>query len=159
MFNCILVFAQQSTVITGKILNQSGYEIPYAAIGVLNKNTGSTSTEDGAFYFRVPNNALEDTLTVSSLGFSTFSIKVNDFLKLPKKEIILEEKTTALSEFVVNSVAYYVKNALKELKSNTVSKNHQLNFCTEDGLLRTVYVVFLLNIILTLLTEGQVHIW
>lgn len=141
LFNCIAVFAQQSTVITGKILDQNGYEIPYAAIGILNKNTGSTTTEDGAFYFRVPNNALEDTLTVSSLGFSTFSIKVNDFLKLPKKEIILEEKTTALSEVVVNSVAYYVKNALKELKSNTVSKNHQLNilyrrWSVEDRLCR-----------------------
>ena len=141
LFNYTIAFAQESTAIVGKILDQNGYEIPYAAVGILNKNIGSTSTEDGAFYFRIPNSVLEDTLTVSSLGFSTFAIKVNDFLSLPKKEIILEEKTTALSEVVVNSITYYVKNALKALRTNTVSKNHQLNilyrrWSVEDNLCR-----------------------
>lgn len=141
LINCTIALAQESIAITGKILDQNGYEIPYAAVGVLNKNIGSTSTEDGAFYFRVPYNTLEDTLTVSSLGFSTFSIKVNDFLKQAKKEIILEEKTTALSEVVVNSISYYVKNAFKALRTNTVSKNHQLNilyrrWSVEDNLCR-----------------------
>lgn len=141
LINCTIAFAQESIAITGKILDQNGYEIPYAAVGVLNKNIGSTSTEDGAFYFRVPYNTLEDTLTVSSLGFSTFSIKVNDFLKQAKKEIIIEEKTTALSEVVVNSISYYAKNAFKALRTNTVSKNHQLNilyrrWSVEDNLCR-----------------------
>ena len=141
LFNCILVFAQQSTVITGKILDQNGYEVPYAAVGVLQKNMGTTSTEDGTFYFRVSNNELEDNLTVSSLGFSNFSIKIKDFLKLDKKEIVLEEQTTNLSEVVVNSIDFYVKNALKKLRDNTVSKNHQLNilyrrWSVEDNLCR-----------------------
>ena len=141
LFNCILVFAQQSTVITGKILDQNGYEVPYAAVGVLQKNMGTTSTEDGTFYFRVSNNELEDNLTVSSLGFSNFSIKIKDFLKLEKKEIVLEEQTTNLSEVVVNSIDFYVKNELKKLRDNTVSKNHQLNilyrrWSVEDNLCR-----------------------
>ena len=141
LFNCILVFAQQSTVITGKILDQNGYEVPYAAVGILQKNMGTTSTEDGTFYFRVSNNELEDNLTVSSLGFSNFSIKIKDFLKLEKKEIVLEEQTTNLSEVVVNSIDFYVKNALKKLRDNTVSKNHQLNilyrrWSVEDNLCR-----------------------
>ena len=141
LFNCILVFAQQSTVITGKILDQNGYEVPYAAVGILQKNMGTTSTEDGTFYFRISNNELEDNLTVSSLGFSNFSIKIKDFLKLEKKEIVLEEQTTNLSEVVVNSIDFYVKNALKKLRDNTVSKNHQLNilyrrWSVEDNLCR-----------------------
>ena len=141
LFNCILVFAQQSTVITGKILDQNGYEVPYAAVGILQKNMGTTSTEDGTFYFRVSNNELEDNLTVSSLGFSNFSIKIKDFLKLKKKEIVLEKQTTNLSEVVVNSIDFYVKNALKKLRDNTVSKNHQLNilyrrWSVEDNLCR-----------------------
>ena len=141
LFNCILVFAQQSTVITGKILDQNGYEVPYAAVGILQKNMGTTSTEDGTFYFRVSNNELEDNLTVSSLGFSNFSIKIKDFLKLEKKEIVLEEQTTNLSEVVVNSIDFYVKNALKKLRDNTESKNHQLNilyrrWSVEDNLCR-----------------------
>lgn len=141
LFCSLNLIAQENIAITGKVLDQNGYEIPYAAIGILNKNIGSTSTEDGAFYFLVSNHALEDSLTVSSLGFTTFKIKVKDFLNLQKKEIILKEKTTALSEVVVNDITYYVKNALKKLRANTVNKNHQLNFLyrrwsVEDNLCR-----------------------
>ena len=127
LFNCVVVLAQESTAITGKVIDQNGYEVPYAAVGILHKNMGTTSTEDGTFYFRVSKNEFEDNLTISSLGFSNFSIKIKDFLKLEKKEIVLEEQTTNLSEVVVNSISYYVKNALKKLRDNTVSKNHQLN--------------------------------
>ena len=123
----MVVLAQESTAITGKVIDQNGYEVPYAAVGILQKNMGTTSTEDGTFYFRVSKNEFEDNLTISSLGFSNFSIKIKDFLRLEKKEIVLEEQTTNLSEVVVNSISYYVKNALKKLRDNTVSKNHQLN--------------------------------
>ena len=141
LFNFMAAFAQESTAITGKVIDQNGYEVPYAAIGILQKNMGTTSTEDGTFYFRVSSNELEDNLTVSSLGFSNFSIKIKDFLKLEKKEIVLEEQTTNLSEVVVNSIDFYVKNALKKLRDNTVSKNHQLNilyrrWSVEDNLCR-----------------------
>lgn len=141
LFNFMTAFAQESTAITGKVIDQNGYEVPYAAVGILQKNMGTTSTEDGTFYFRVSNNELEDNLTVSSLGFSNFSIKIKDFLKLEKKEIVLEEQTTNLSEVVVNSIDFYVKNALKKLRDNTVSKNHQLNilyrrWSVEDNLCR-----------------------
>ena len=139
--NSMMTFAQESTAIMGKVIDQNGYEVPYAAVGILEKNIGTTSTEDGTFYFRVSNDELEDNLTISSLGFSTFSIKITDFLKLDKKEIVLEEQTTNLSEVVVNSVSFYVKNALKKLRDNTVSKNHQLNilyrrWSVEDNLCR-----------------------
>ena len=66
--------AQESTAITGKVIDQNGYEVPYAAVGILQKNMGTTSTEDGTFYFRVSNNELEDNLTVSSLGLSLIHI-------------------------------------------------------------------------------------
>ena len=85
LFNCMAVFAQESIAITGKVIDQNGYEVPYAAVGILQKNMGTTSTEDGTFYFRLSKNELEDNLTISSLGFSNFSIKIKDFLKLEKK--------------------------------------------------------------------------
>ena len=42
------------------------------------------TNEDGTFYFRVSKNEFEDNWTISSLGFSNFSIKIKDFLKLEK---------------------------------------------------------------------------
>lgn len=119
--------AQETTEISGKIIDQFGLEVPYAAVGITKKNIGTTSTEDGSFYFRVTKNELEDSLTVSSLGFSTFSIKIKDYLNTNGKQIRLKEKTTELNEVVVNDVTFYVKNALKKLKENTIHKNHQLN--------------------------------
>lgn len=135
------LFAQATAEISGKILDQFGDEVPYAAVGITKKNIGTTSTEDGTFYFRVSKNELEDSLTVSSLGFSTFSIKIKDYLNQNGKQIRLQEKTTELAEVVVNDVAFYVKNALKKLKENTVHKNHQLNilyrrWSVEDNLCR-----------------------
>jgi hypothetical protein len=41
--------------------------------------------------------------------------------------IILEEKTTSLREVVVNSTSFYVRQALKKLKVNTLNKNHELD--------------------------------
>lgn len=151
LFTGMTVFAQESTAITGKVIDQNGYEVPYAAVGILQKNMGTTSTEDGTFYFRVSNNELEDNLTISSLGFSNFSIKIKDFLKLDKKEIVLEEQTTNLSEVVVSAPGFYVKNALKKLKENTISKNHQLNilyrrWSVEDELCR-FYIEHFINMI------------
>ena len=79
--------AQETTEISGKIIDQFGLEVPYAAVGITKKNIGTTSTEDGSFYFRVTKNELEDSLTVSSLGFSTFSIKIKDYLSRNGKQI------------------------------------------------------------------------
>ena len=80
LLNCMVVLAQESNAITGKVIDQNGYEVPYAAVGILQKNIGTTSTEDGTFYFRISKNEFEDNLTISSLGFSNFSIKIKDFL-------------------------------------------------------------------------------
>ena len=35
LFNCMVVLAQESTAITGKVIDQNGYEVPYAAVGIL----------------------------------------------------------------------------------------------------------------------------
>ena len=151
LLNCMVVLAQESTAITGKVIDQNGYEVPYAAVGILQKNIGTTSTEDGTFYFRISKNEFDDNLTISSLGFSNFSIKIKDFLRLEKKEIVLEEQTTNLSEVVVSAPGFYVKNALKKLKENTINKNHQLNilyrrWSVEDELCR-FYIEHFINMI------------
>ena len=100
------------------MINNAGYEIPFAAIGIVSKNIGTTSTEDGTFYFQISKNELKDTLTISSLGFSTYTLPVSQLTINKKMVIILEEKTTSLSEVVVNSTPFYVRKALKKLKNS-----------------------------------------
>ena len=63
--------AQNTIPVSGKVIDDTGYEIPFAAIGIVSKNIGTTSTEDGTFYFQISKAELKDTLSISSLGFIT----------------------------------------------------------------------------------------
>lgn len=119
--------AQKNIPVSGKVIDDTGYEIPYAAIGIVSKNIGTTSTEDGTFYFQISNAELKDTLSISSLGFSTYTLPISQIVKNEKMVIVLEEKTTSLNEVVVNSTSFYVRQALKKLKVNTLNNNHELD--------------------------------
>ena len=133
--------AQKNIPISGKIIDDKGHEIPYAAIGIVSKNIGTTSTEDGTFYFQIYSAELKDTLSFSSLGFTTHKLPVSKIIHNEEMAIILEEKTTSLREVVVNSTSFYVRQALKKLKVNTLNKNHQLDllyrrWSVEDNICR-----------------------
>jgi len=133
--------AQKNIPVSGKVIDDAGYEIPFAAIGIVSKNIGTTSTEDGTFYFQISTSELKDTLSISSLGFSTYKLPVSQLAQNEKMVIVLEEKTTSLNEVVVNSTSFYVRQALKKLKENTLNKNHELDllyrrWSVEDNICR-----------------------
>ena len=141
IFIPLSLHAQKKIPLSGKIIDDKGQEVPYAAIGIVLKNVGTTSTEDGTFYFEISSAELKDTLSFSSLGFSTQKLPVSKFIQNEKIVIVLEEKTTSLSEVVVNSSSFYVRQALKKLKVNTLNKNHELNllyrrWSVEDNICR-----------------------
>ena len=127
VFLPLTLHAQNNIPISGKVMDDKGFEIPYAAIGIVSKNIGTTSTEDGTFYFQISAAELKDTLSFSSLGFSTYKLPVSKLVQNEEMVIILEEKTTSLREVVVNSTSFYVRQALKKLKVNTLNKNHELD--------------------------------
>ena len=127
VFSPITLHAQNNIPISGKVMDDKGFEIPYAAIGIVSKNIGTTSTEDGTFYFQISAAELKDTLSFSSLGFSTYKLPVSKLVQNEEMVVILEEKTTSLREVVVNSTSFYVRQALKKLKVNTLNKNHELD--------------------------------
>jgi hypothetical protein len=114
--------------INGLILDQSNNPVPYVAVGIVKKYIGIASTEDGEFSFLVSKNELQDSLSISSLGFDPFKIKVADYLKLKKKEIVLIETVTELDEITLLQSGDYVVKALKMLKENTISTPHQIEF-------------------------------
>tara|TARA_Y100000739_G_scaffold173049_1_gene150749 strand:+ start:170 stop:1354 length:1185 start_codon:yes stop_codon:yes gene_type:complete len=127
LFLSVFSFSQERILIEGSVVDESNFEIPYAAVGIIKKNLGTTSTSEGTFSFIVTTDELEDDLEISSIGFETFKINVRDFINSINKKITLEEKTTQLNEAVVYSPLFYIKNAFKKLKENTINKNHQLD--------------------------------
>ena len=141
IFMTYTLHSQKNIQISGKVIDDNGNEIPFAAIGILSKNVGTTSTEDGTFYFQISIHELKDTLSISSLGFSTYKLPVSQLTQNEKMVIVLDEKTTSLNEVVVNSSSFYVRQALKKLKENTLNKNHELDllyrrWSVEDGICR-----------------------
>ena len=141
IFMPLTLHAQKNISLSGKVIDDKGQEVPYAAIGIVSKNIGTTSTEDGTFYFQISTAELKDTLSFSSLGFFTHKLPVSKLIQSEKVEIVLEEKTTSLSEVVVNSTSFYVRQALKKLKVNTLNKNHELDllyrrWSVEDNICR-----------------------
>ena len=117
----------QNLLIDGSIIDDNDFEIPFAAVGILKKNIGTTSTIEGTFSFIVSPNEIEDSLEISSIGFKTFKIKVKDYIDKKVKTIRLSEQLTQLDEVIVKAPINYIEKALKLLKTNTISVNHQLN--------------------------------
>ena len=116
IFMPLTLHAQNNFSLSGKIIDDKGQEVLYVAIGIVSKNIGTTSTEDGTFYFEISTAELKDTISFSSLGFSTHKLPVSQLVKNKKMVIVLQEKTTSLNEVVVNSSSLYVGQALKKLK-------------------------------------------
>ena len=121
------IVSTQNIIIEGSVVDEFDYEVPFAAVGILKKNIGTTSTMEGTFSFLVTKNELNDILEISSIGFETIKINVQDFINRKNKKIILKEKLTALDEVVVKAPINYINQAIKSLKINTISKSHQLN--------------------------------
>jgi len=119
-------FAQEKIIIEGSVVDEYEMEVPYAAVGIIKKNIGVTSTEDGTFSFFVSINELNDILEISSIGFETFKIKIKDFI-YGDKRIVLKEKVSVLEGVVVSAPINNVKLAFKLMKENFINSSHQLD--------------------------------
>lgn len=126
LFISTSIFAQQKIEINGIIIDEFKYPIPYVSVGIVKKHIGTASTDDGEFSFLVTKNELQDTLSISSLGYDPFKIKIADYLELTDKTIILNETLTELNEVKLLSPKDYVINALNNLKDNTISQPHKI---------------------------------
>lgn len=128
-FMCFLSgFSQQEKVVLeGLVKDENNYEVPYAAVGIPKKYLGTATTEDGSFYLQLSKSNLADSLEVSSIGYLTYKIKVEDFLNLSEKVIVLKEDIVSLDEVNILAASDYVKTAFKNIKNTSLSSNHQLN--------------------------------
>ena len=141
IINSIPVFAQNKINIQGVVYDEFDYPIPYASIGIVKKNIGTSSTEEGSFKFYVTNNELSDIIEISSIGFESFEISVQDFINLSDKTFVLKEMITELGEVSIESPRNIVRKALKKLKDNTLSDKHKLGvlyrrWSVEDNICR-----------------------
>ena len=131
--------AQEKKIeVKGIIFDQTNITIPYVSVSIIEKGIGTSSTEDGEFSMLISKNELQDSLSISSLGFDSFKIKVQDFLSQKEQKIVLKESVVKMDEIMLFKPSEYVFSAVEKLKENTISKPHKLELlyrraATEGG--------------------------
>ena len=98
------LFAQKST--EGIIKDAETDEpIPYVNIGIVKKDKGTVSTDEGKFEFEIPSNLMNDTIKLSSIGYQPKSMLAKDFVAILKTNPIIKllPEITELDEVVVSN--------------------------------------------------------
>lgn len=127
IFTLTVISAQQKIEINGIVYDADKNPIPYAAVGIPSKKIGTATNDDGEFSLKINQENLTDSLEISTIGFKTFKIKIQDYIDKKLKSITLQEEVVMLATITLQKPDFYVKKALKSVKKNTVSDKHQLN--------------------------------
>ncbi|WP_452221154.1 carboxypeptidase-like regulatory domain-containing protein [Lacinutrix salivirga] len=97
-FACFVGFSQQE--LKNIIIDEALYTpIENASIYVQNTTIGTVSNVDGKFTLVVPEKHAKDTLIVSSIGYKSFKVPVNEFDNA--MEVFLESEVASLDEVVL----------------------------------------------------------
>ena len=89
--------------VMGKVTDDKGMPLPYANIGLYEKNIGTLSDPDGTFEITLPASSSNDSLIFSSVGYETKKIAVNGLelskspynIRLTSAAILLDEVTVS----------------------------------------------------------------
>lgn len=104
IFSFLILFfsinAVSQTELKGKVVDFMTYEpLENASVYIENSTIGSVSNIDGKFVLSVPKGLVNDTLVISSIGFKSFRILVNDFVN--DEDVFLEEDIASLDEILI----------------------------------------------------------
>ncbi|MGR7812077.1 carboxypeptidase-like regulatory domain-containing protein [Lacinutrix undariae] len=112
-FQCIVA----QSIISGKIVDSNNEPIPFAHIRLENTNIGTISNDIGVFKLVVHIENKNKLLIISSLGYKTEKITLND----EYQTITLTEDVTQLNEVVIVSKDYakeLIEKAINEIPNN-----------------------------------------
>ncbi len=120
------IYAQDNSVITGKIINGEDKEpLPFASIRLKNHPIGTISNENGDFDFYIPKSKRTDTLTISFIGFNTYEVPLANINR--ELEILLTPSSNVLDEVILTEKdpLDYIKKALDRLPENYPQNDYQ----------------------------------
>ena len=108
LFAFLLSFAALNAqhIVQGRIIDAFTKEpLPFVNIGVLKKELGTVSNEEGFFFLEVPDLFAKETLRFSMIGFDERDFQVADLeaILLSNNTLVLAEQTTFLEEVVLTA--------------------------------------------------------
>ncbi len=82
---------------------ESGVPIPYVNVGIIHKDKGTVTDQQGEFTFDIPKELHDDSIRFSSIGFEPKTLLVSEFLQMvdSNNNIMLMPEITRLEEVVV----------------------------------------------------------
>ena len=118
------IFAQDNSVITGKVINGEDKEpLSFASIRLKNHPIGTISNENGEFDFYIPKSKRNDTLNISFIGFNSYEVPLTGINR--ELEIVLTPSSNVLDEVILTekNPLDYIKKALERLPENPWRRN------------------------------------
>lgn len=105
---------------------RSGEGVPFVNIGVVGKNIGTVSGEDGTFALAVPEGHSNDIIRLSMLGYKDIEVTVGELHKSLQANPVftMEEHITELEQVIISNK----KQRQKLLGNKTESKSVVLGF-------------------------------
>jgi hypothetical protein len=92
-----------SQSLTGRIISRASNEpLSYVTIGVLDKNYGTISDQDGFYKLNLNGLSSLDTVMVSMIGYKYKKFSVSEFALKNPNEIVLDEEIIELDELVIS---------------------------------------------------------
>ena len=119
----------QEIVMNGNVVDAKNQQpIEFVNIGILNKNQGTITNPKGQFNLIIPKKFETDSITISHINYHSVRILAKNF---SNRTIILEPKTTELSEVVVSNKKRKnrkigVKSYNRLLSMRVISKNNDI---------------------------------
>jgi len=112
------------TEINGKVLDAStNLPLPFTNIGVLMKNRGTVSNEDGQYLLNISDLDLSDTVSFQYIGYKSMKISLADLLRNPL--ILLREDIISINDFIVYGNEIDAKAIVKKVIENK-AKNYRV---------------------------------
>jgi hypothetical protein len=94
----------------GKILCKSdSTPVQFVNIGIIDRGIGTVSDIDGRFSLKIPDNLLNDSIRISSIGYKSIVFKVGNILKNRVDSIFMEKEHYELSEVIIKPEKYKEK--------------------------------------------------
>ena len=128
---CSVVSVSSQNFIEGYVKDKkNNTPVQYVNIGIIGKNIGTVSQNNGFFRMIIEDKYFDDSLRFSILGYKSITVKVYDFLKEFKNNqlIFMEPELVNLKEVIVSAKG--LKEAI--LGNKTESKVMQAGFSSNE---------------------------
>jgi hypothetical protein len=91
------------------ICSKDNAPVKYLNIGIVNKNIGTVTNDNGHFQLKIPEKYYKDSIKFSSVGYQTKTIQISDIIRGIDTTIKIDELTYNLSEVRIKPKKYQTK--------------------------------------------------